>query len=311
MCGVLRSFITALCTLAVLFSSLQLCAANSVYAEKGSSVELPCPCPRCPEQSKEMNWYFDQKNTAVLLFRKVQQDSAERQPAAWDRLEMLPDYSLAFSNVTDSDTGRYWCDPNNYFDLVVVTGTKLTMESRRADRVCYILSCSVSDKNIQHSVVRWWEGARKLQDEEKKGGASIFKGGRASQLHLCVRKETTGDQKGLRTKERRVKCSFADHLEITFNLTGAVKDCLSVCPNATGSLERRGHGGTWIPLAVCVTLQLIIILALGVALWRRNHRKKKREDYFTMDRSERSTGKKYMNKEAENQQTLTQTLRGI
>ncbi|XP_060095112.1 lymphocyte antigen 6 complex locus protein G6f [Heteronotia binoei] len=276
MCGVLRSFMTTICALAILSLLLQLCVAKTVYAEKGSSVELPCPCPQCAEQRREMNWYFDQKGTAILLFRKVQRDSVERQLAAWARLEMLPNYSLHFSNVMDSDTGRYWCEAHNYYDLVVVTGTKQTVESRRADSVCYILSCSVSVENIQHSVVKWWEGKKELQDEEK-GGTSIFKGKRTSQLHICVRKETAGDWEGPRTKKRKVKCSFADHLGITFNLTGAAKDCVLACPNTTRCLENGGHGGTWIPLVACVTLQLVIILALGVALWRRSHCRKKHE----------------------------------
>nr|XP_056723194.1 lymphocyte antigen 6 complex locus protein G6f [Euleptes europaea] len=278
MCGVPRSFVTAAGALAVFFLSLQLCVAKIVYAEKDSSVELPCPCPHCPEQRREMNWYFDQKGTAALLFRKAQRDGVERYPAAWDRLEMLPNYSLHFSNVTDNDTGRYWCELQNYYDLIIVTGTRQTVESRRADRVCYILSCSVSVEKIQHTVVRWWEGKKELQDEEKRG-VSLFKGERASQLHICLKKETAGDREGTRSKERRVKCSFDDQMEITFSMTGAVKDCLSVCPNTTRCLESGGHGGTWIPLAVCVTLQLVVILGLGVALWRRSRCSEKHEDY--------------------------------
>ncbi|XP_015276060.1 PREDICTED: lymphocyte antigen 6 complex locus protein G6f [Gekko japonicus] len=296
MCGVPRSFMTALCTLAVLFLSLQRCVAKIVYAEKDSPVELPCPCPHCPEQHREMNWYFDLEGIATPLFRKGQHNSVERLPAAWPRLEMLANYSLHLSSVMDSDTGRYWCEQSNYYDLVVVTGTKQTVESRRADSVCYILSCSVSVENIQHSVVRWWEGKKELQGEEKKGGVSVFKGERTSQLHICVKKETA--EEGTRPKERRVKCAFADHLGIAFNLTGSssgprhcihsryhdgggvAKDCLLMCPNTTRCLESGGHGGTWIPLAACVTLQLVIILALGLALWRRRHCREKREEYF-------------------------------
>ncbi|KAL8213072.1 UNVERIFIED_CONTAM: hypothetical protein K2H54_060554 [Gekko kuhli] len=227
-----------------------------------------------------MNWYFDLKGVATPLFRRVQRDSVERLPAAWPRLEMLANYSLHFSSVMDSDTGRYWCEQNNYYDLVVVTGTKQMVVSRRADSVCYILSCSVSVENIQHSVVRWWEGKKELQGEEKKGGIGVFRGERTSQLHICVKKETAGDQEGMRPRERRVKCAFADHLGITFSVTGVAKDCLLMCPNTTQCLESGGHGGTWIPLAACVILQLVIILALGVALWRRRHCREKHEDYF-------------------------------
>uniref|UniRef100_A0ACB8EG02 Uncharacterized protein n=1 Tax=Sphaerodactylus townsendi TaxID=933632 RepID=A0ACB8EG02_9SAUR len=122
MCGIPKNFVTAVRALAIVSLSLRLCVAKVVYAEKGSSVDLPCPCLHCPEQNREMNWYFDQKGAATLLFRKAQHSRVERHPAAWDRLEMLPNYSLRFSNVSDNDTCRYWCEQNNYYDLVVVTG---------------------------------------------------------------------------------------------------------------------------------------------------------------------------------------------
>ncbi|XP_054834397.1 uncharacterized protein LOC129329026 [Eublepharis macularius] len=277
--GVLRSFTTSFCALAALFLSLQLCVAKSIYAEKGSSVELLCPCSHC---SEEVNWYFNWKGTTTQLFCK-KKGKVKRYPSAWDRLEMLPNNSLRISNVADNDTWRYWCEPSYYYDLVVVTGTKQTVESKRADSVCYILSCSVSsDENLRHSEVKWWEGKKELPDGEKKGGVGIFKGKWASQLHICLKKETAGNRERMKTKERTVKCTFADQMGITFNLTGVTKDCLSVCPNTTQCLESRGHEATWISLAVCVVLQLLVILALGVALWRRSHFSQKHEDYFNM-----------------------------
>ncbi|XP_048348033.1 lymphocyte antigen 6 complex locus protein G6f isoform X2 [Sphaerodactylus townsendi] len=289
MCGIPKNFVTAVRALAIVSLSLRLCVAKVVYAEKGSSVDLPCPCLHCPEQNREMNWYFDQKGAATLLFRKAQHSRVERHPAAWDRLEMLPNYSLRFSNVSDNDTCRYWCEQNNYYDLVVVTGMKQRVESWRTGSVCYILSCSVSAKNIQHSVVSWWEGKKELRDEEERG-TGIFKGAKTSQLYICLKKGTAGDREETGIKERRVKCSFDDQLEVTFSLTGAAKDCLSVCPNSTRYLESGRHGSTWIPLAVCVTLQLVVIVALGVMLWRRNHCEK-HGDYFNPGRTDVSKPK--------------------
>lgn len=73
------------------------------------------------------------------------------------------------------------------------------------------MSCSVSERELRgRDVVSWWEGAKQLEKEEEKGGYSIFRGQKASQLHLCLKKEH---------KERRVKCRFDQQVEINFSLT--------------------------------------------------------------------------------------------
>ncbi|XP_061478096.1 lymphocyte antigen 6 complex locus protein G6f [Rhineura floridana] len=258
-----QSVTTALGALAAVVFSLRLGDAEIMYAEKGSSPELPCPHLSYSGDHWEVSWwYFDRQGSTTLLFRHLENSPITCLPAAWDHLRMLRNYSLQFSNVTDNDTGRYWCESNNYYDLVVVTGTKQMLESPQANIMCYVLSCSVSSKELDRDVVSWWEGEKPLQEEDKKGGYSIFKGHRASQLHICLKK-------GKKTKEKKVKCCFAKKMEITFSLTGTAKDCLSPpCP------ESRGNGcTTWIPLAVCVILQFLIIFALGVAQWRRRCRR--------------------------------------
>ncbi|XP_053235322.1 lymphocyte antigen 6 complex locus protein G6f [Podarcis raffonei] len=263
--GAPRNFKVALAALAAIF--LRLGGAELIYAEKGSSPELPCP-----GEHGEVSWYLQQSGP-TLLFSKRGNGPVTRLPEAWDRLRVLQNYSLQFSNVTDSDHGRYWCSSVNYYDLVVTTGTKQMLESRLSDLVCYVLSCSVSSKELGNNVVSWWEGKKALQQGEKERDYSIFKGHRASQLHICLRE-------GKETKERRLKCSFAEKQEIAFHLTGREQDSCGCCGwlpfppgKVKGSLtppcpESEGNGGTWIPLAVCVTLQSVIIFVLGLLLWR-------------------------------------------
>ncbi|XP_032997832.1 lymphocyte antigen 6 complex locus protein G6f [Lacerta agilis] len=265
-----QNFKAVLAAVAAIF--LQLGGAELIYAEKGSSPELPCPCPYCSSEHGEVSWYLDQQSRPTLLFSKRENGPVSRLPEAWDRLRVLPNYSLQFSNVTDSDHGRYWCSSGNYYDLVVTTGTKWMLESRRSDLVCYVLSCSFTREESGIDV-SWWEGKKALREQgEKERDYSIFKGHRASQLHICLRE-------GKETKERRMKCSFAEKQEITFRLTGRGQDSCGCCgwlPFPRGKVkgltppcpESEGNGGTWIPLAVCVTLQSLVIFVLGVLLWR-------------------------------------------
>uniref|UniRef100_A0A670HUA8 Immunoglobulin domain-containing protein n=1 Tax=Podarcis muralis TaxID=64176 RepID=A0A670HUA8_PODMU len=103
---------------------LILLSPQVIYAEKGSSPELPCPGER-----GEVSWYLQQSGP-TLLFSKRENGPVTRLPEAWDRLRVLQNYSLQFSNVTDSDHGRYWCSSVNYYDLVVTTGEWTSSFSR-------------------------------------------------------------------------------------------------------------------------------------------------------------------------------------
>ncbi|KAJ7317316.1 hypothetical protein JRQ81_003478 [Phrynocephalus forsythii] len=263
--GVPLSFVVFI---GAIFLSLRFCHAEIIYAQKGSSPQLPCPCSTCSEEHGMVTWYFHHQKKTTFLLRKAEKRIV-RFPAAWDRLQLLQNYSLLFVNVTDNETGRYWCESGSYYDLVIVTGRRQTLDSCQAKTACYVLSCSVSEQEIRgEDVVSWWEGGKQLQKEDEKGGYSIFKGKRVSQLHICLKKKP---------RERRVKCRFGQQVEINFNLTqyeqpfpqGTEKECRSPqCP------ESRGNGGLWISLAVCILLQLFIIFALAVALWRRTRRKK-------------------------------------
>ncbi|XP_053144268.1 lymphocyte antigen 6 complex locus protein G6f isoform X2 [Hemicordylus capensis] len=252
---------------------------GAFYAEKGSSTELPCPCPPCSEQGKEVSWwYYDSYNGTKKLFLKKAGKKVWRGPDAWSRLEMLQNYSLHFHNVTDSDTGRYWCEQlqQKYYDLVVVTGTKQVIEIHGADIVCYLLSCFVPVKTSVPGKASWWEGKEKLLERDEKGGYNIFKVERASLFHICLKKEVSRDEERRRTSERRVKCCF-EKMEITFSLTGTAKDCLSACHNQSSCQESRGNQDFCIPLAVCVAVLLLIILVLAVVMWRRSCSQKPQE----------------------------------
>lgn len=103
--------------------------------------------------------------------------------------------------------------------LLSPPGTKLLLESDRADTVCYVLSCSVTEEKLDPKTVSWWEGTKKLQEHEK-GQYSLFEGKRSSQLHICLGKEVSGGQEETRTGERSVVCCFADQMSIPFNVTG-------------------------------------------------------------------------------------------
>ncbi|XP_066469184.1 lymphocyte antigen 6 complex locus protein G6f [Tiliqua scincoides] len=216
------SFVAAVCALASFFLPFRLCAAETVYAEKQSSIELPCSCPSCSGEHREVNWLFYRDGNTTTIFHKV---THSRLPAALGHLAMLQNHSLCINNVTDNDTGRYWCE-QMYYDLVVVTGSKRMMESGRADVACYALSCSVSIKELVWDVASWWEGGKKLKEEDEKREYSIFKGKRASQLHICLTKDQGKESKkeGRRTRERKVKCRFGKRMEITFGLTGNEQD---------------------------------------------------------------------------------------
>ncbi|XP_008119920.1 lymphocyte antigen 6 complex locus protein G6f isoform X1 [Anolis carolinensis] len=253
----------------------KVCVGETIYAEKGSSPELPCPCPSCSgDLTRAVSWYFDHQGHTTPLFQKLESSHViKRLPSSWDRLEVLQNYALRFRNLTDNDTGRYWCELGNYYDLLVVTGRKLILESNETNTTCYVLSCSISGKKLLRDVGTWWEGGEQIQQEDKEERHSVFRGQRATQLHICLEKET---------KERKVKCQFPLKTEIIFTLTvneealasrllpiSQAKDCL-----LTQCLESRENGGPWIPLAVCVALQFFIIFALGMILWRRICREK-------------------------------------
>ncbi|KAM6472717.1 lymphocyte antigen 6 complex locus protein G6f-like isoform 1-T2 [Liasis olivaceus] len=260
--------------LATLFLLVQLCDANTMYAEKGSSPELPCPCPFCSGTQK-ISWYFVQQGQTTLLFSKFSNSNIKRWPVAWSQLEMLQNNSLRFNHVMDNDTGRYWCDMNNFYDLVVVTGSKQMLEPIQAHSVCYVLTCLFPTNELYRDVITWWEGRKQILEGDQMGRSSIFKGKRASLLHICWKKEALK-----KNKERHVKCRFSLRTEIMFRLTnnddfctcstsqpsfqGTVKDGLS-----SQCSEIKKNGGPWIPLAVCVILQFLIILSL-VILWRRS-----------------------------------------
>uniref|UniRef100_A0A6J0VCF9 Lymphocyte antigen 6 complex locus protein G6f n=1 Tax=Pogona vitticeps TaxID=103695 RepID=A0A6J0VCF9_9SAUR len=255
-----------------IFLSLRFCHAEIIYAQKGSSPQLPCLCPTCSGEHEMVTWYFHHQEKTTFLLRK-KENHIERSLAAWDRLELLHNYSLLLINVTDNETGRYWCESGNYYDLVIVTGKRQMLESCQAETACYVLSCSVSERELRGvDVVSWWEGGKQLQKEDEKRGYHIFTGQRASQLHMCLKKKP---------RDRRLKCRFDRQAEINFNLTaqgqhfciynsvqtfpqGTENDCLSSqCP------ENSGGGVLWISLTICIILQLLIIFVLTVLLWRR------------------------------------------
>ncbi|XP_070789518.1 lymphocyte antigen 6 complex locus protein G6f [Pituophis catenifer annectens] len=268
---------TATAVLATLFLLLQLCDANFVYTERGSSLELPCPCPSC-SGSKEISWYCVQQHQTVLLFRKFSNNRIQRFPVAWSWLEMLQNNSLQFRHVKDNDTGRYWCDMKHFYDLVVVRSSQQRLESYQADSMCYILSCLFPSKEFYREVITWWEGGKQILDADQIGRPSIFKGKRASQLHICVKKKTLE-----KTMKKHVQCRFAQKTEITFKLTDNHHDhctCSTLMPSFQdiGTVKNdlssqcskvNINGVPWIPLAVCIILQFLIILTL-VVLWRRS-----------------------------------------
>ncbi|XP_063148856.1 lymphocyte antigen 6 complex locus protein G6f-like [Candoia aspera] len=319
----------ATAALATLFLLVQLCDANTVYAEKGSSPELLCPCPSCSGTQK-VSWYFVQQRKTTALFHKFSNSSIERCPVAWSRLVMLQNNSLLFNHVVDNDTGRYWCNLNHFYDLVVVTGSQQKLEPNQANSVCYVLSCFFPPKEVYRDVITWWEGRKQILEGDQMGRSSIFKGKKASQLHICLKKEALK-----KNKERHVKCRFAQKTEIMFRLTDNDHDfcsCSTLLPSSQGTFlllnileyfsvfgghsfllfelflaavlcfclsldigtvkdglssqcsEIKRNGIPWIPLAVCVILQFLIILALLI-LWRRScsqkypdHLKKPRKD---------------------------------
>uniref|UniRef100_A0A8C6VKX5 Ig-like domain-containing protein n=1 Tax=Naja naja TaxID=35670 RepID=A0A8C6VKX5_NAJNA len=262
--------------LATLFLLVQLCDANTVYANRGSSPELSCPCPSC-SGTQEMSWYYAQNGKTVLLFRKFSNNHIKRFPIAWSWLEMLQNNSLQFHHVRDNDTGRYWCDMNHFYDLVVVTSNQQRMESYQADSVCYVLSCLFPSKKYYRDVITWWEGRKQILDADQMGRPSIFKGARASQLHICMKKEALE-----KSRKQEVKCRFTRKTEITFKLTDNHHDlctCSTLMPSfqdivtvknglSSQCSKVKPNGVPWIPLAVCIILQFLIILTL-VVLWRR------------------------------------------
>ncbi|XP_032067998.1 lymphocyte antigen 6 complex locus protein G6f-like [Thamnophis elegans] len=283
---------TAKAILATFFLLVQLCDANTVYAERGSSPELPCPCPSCSDPTL-MSWYCVQQGQTALLFRKLPNNQINRFPAAWSRLKMLQNNSLQFHDVRDNDTGRYWCDMNHFYDLVVVRSSQQRLESYQTDSTCYILSCLFPSKEFYREVVTWWEGGKQILDVDQMGRPSIFKGKRASQLHICMKKEALE-----KTPKKHVKCRFARKTEITFKLMDNHHDrctCSTLMPSLQDTRTVKNslssqcskveiNGVPWIPLAVCIILQFLIILTL-VVLWRRScsqrytdHLKKPRKD---------------------------------
>ncbi|XP_044275501.1 lymphocyte antigen 6 complex locus protein G6f-like isoform X2 [Varanus komodoensis] len=280
--GVSQSSIAIVGALTAIFLSLRLSGAETVYAKKGSSQELKCLCRSCSGES--VSWLYDLQGVTTTLFKL--QNAHIKRFAAWDRLQMLTNYSLHLSNVTDKETGRYWCSWKSYYDLVVVTGKKQILESAQLDTVCYVLSCSVSVKEIIHSAVSWWEGKKQLQEEDKKERYSTFSGPRTTQLQICLAKEVPGKK----AKERNVKCCFGEKtekMEIAFSLSGkdgeictgdsskpfpegAAPGCSTPqCPDS------GGHG--WVLLVVCVTLQFLVILTLAAALLRRRCRRRHKD----------------------------------
>ncbi|XP_070593903.1 lymphocyte antigen 6 complex locus protein G6f [Erythrolamprus reginae] len=268
---------TATAILATLFLLVQLCDANTVYAERGSSPELPCPCPSC-FGTNEMSWYCVQQGQTALLFRKFSNNYIQRYSVAWSRLEMLHNNSLQFHHVRENDTGRYWCDLNHFYDLVVVRSNQQRLESYKADSVCFILSCLFPSKEYYREVITWWEGGKQILDADQVGRPSIFKGKRASQLHICMKKKSLE-----KSTKKQVQCRFARKTEITFKLMDNHHDpctCSTLMPSfpVIGTVKNdlssqcskvNKIGVPWIPLAVCIVLQFLIILAL-VVLWRRS-----------------------------------------
>ncbi|XP_026541229.1 lymphocyte antigen 6 complex locus protein G6f-like [Notechis scutatus] len=237
--------------LATLFLLVQLCDANNVYAKRGSSLELPCPCQSC-SGTQEMSWYYAQQGKTVLLFRKFSNDHIKRFPNAWSWLEMLQNNSLQFHHVRDNDTGRYWCDMNHFYDLVVVTSNQQRMESYQADSVCYILSCLFPSKKYYRDVITWWEDRKQILDTDQMGRPSIFKGERASQLHICMKKEALE-----KSMKKQVKCSFARKTHITFKLTDNHHDlctCSTLMPSFQGC-RRTTTSASYFILLVTVPLE--------------------------------------------------------
>ncbi|KAM3847541.1 uncharacterized protein M6D78_004350 [Vipera latastei] len=282
----------ATAVLATLFLLVQLSDANNVYAEQGSSPELPCPCPSC-SGTEEISWYCVQHDKTTVLFRKLSNGHIKRFPVAWSRLEMLQNNSLRFHHVGDSDMGRYWCDMNHFYDLLVVTSSQQRLEPYQPNSLCYILSCFSRSKEFYTDVITWWEGGKQIQDADQMGRPSVFKGKRASQLHICLKKEALE-----KTRKKHIKCRFAEKTEITFKLTSNHPDyctCSTLMPSVQdiGTVkedllsqcsEVKINGVPWIPLVVCIILQFLIILTL-VILWRRScsqkyadHLKKPRKD---------------------------------
>ncbi|KAG8127715.1 hypothetical protein E2320_014606 [Naja naja] len=177
--------------LATLFLLVQLCDANTVYANRGSSPELSCPCPSC-SGTQEMSWYYAQNGKTVLLFRKFSNNHIKRFPIAWSWLEMLQNNSLQFHHQR--------------------------MESYQADSVCYVLSCLFPSKKYYRDVITWWEGRKQILDADQMGRPSIFKGARASQLHICMKKEALE-----KSRKQEVKCRFTRKTEITFKYSDSEK----------------------------------------------------------------------------------------
>ncbi|XP_067406926.1 lymphocyte antigen 6 complex locus protein G6f [Emydura macquarii macquarii] len=242
----------------LLLLQLQLTAEEAAYVQKGHTRELPCSLEQPLAGQDELVWSYHAGGTreSVTLFRAV---AGRVQANVSARLALLPNFSLQLSGAEDNDTGTYWCTVRGAnqrsYELAVVTGTRTAL----ADPACQLFSCALSAP-LERAALTWWDNRHQVQDANGQGRLRLFWGHRAGLLQACWRKRGGGEPRA-GARPGQLRCQLKDTV-VTFDLAGAAKE---------PPIRARGGsacGSAWMPLAAGVALEFLLILALGVALWR-------------------------------------------
>ncbi|XP_038227876.1 uncharacterized protein LOC119843048 isoform X2 [Dermochelys coriacea] len=246
----------------LLILQLRSTREEDAYVQKGQDRELPCSLDDSLSGAEEWTWSYNAHGAGtlgVLLFRGVASQAMKKEEGTWERLSVLPNLSLYLRGAEDGDTGTYWCSvqraTRNTYHLNVVTGTHTVLTTGHANMTCHQFSCAIRDWQAL-PVVTWWVNGQRVQDTDGQDRHRVVSGSRASLLQACWKRS----DKGARRKESRVRCELKGTW-VNFNLT--VKE--PPAPNVGGP----ACSSALIPLAVCAALEFLLLLALGVALWRR------------------------------------------
>ncbi|XP_075774406.1 lymphocyte antigen 6 complex locus protein G6f-like isoform X1 [Pelodiscus sinensis] len=248
----------------LLFLQLRLSREEAAYARKGRSRLLSCSLDRPLADGERLVWSFHRTNArdAVSLFLAEGGRAPERLGGAWGRLNLLQNHSLHLQAAEDGDTGSYWCSVQsvnrNIYELVVITGTQVLL----TNLTCHLLSCAFSPPlgPAARQALEWLADGKPVTEAGGQGQYRLFWDSHVAMLQACgQRKEPS--------KPRRKKSQYACRIKdttVTFDVAGLG------AARAPPARDPEGPpcSSFWIPLAVCAALEFVLLVAMGVALWR-------------------------------------------
>lgn len=259
--------------MAVLFFLLFLCGPllstadniQAIYVALGEAVELPCPSPSLLRGDELLSWFRSPAaSSSTVLVTQVQVTRSGPDPGKLgkeSRLKLLGNYSLWLEGSKEGDAGRYWCVVLGQFykyqnwrvyDVAVLKGSQLS--ARTADgSTCSVLLCSVVPAKPLNSVT-WLEGKGLVR-----GHPQFFWNNDAALLLACSG-DGLPEPKG--RKPRIIRCLVSENKGVSFSLAASMDASPALCAPS------MGWDVSWILMLLLIAGQGLIILTLGIILWR-------------------------------------------